>query len=217
MAYDRYIVHVLDDYLRRLVSDDPFHTYEVGEYYPHMLGLCPRKAYYEYVYGPRLSERGVRYVNLGITLHDFILKGFAERGYMVEVPFEFRVNDEVRIRGRIDGLSVDHVLELKTTAYLPKKPREHHIAQVSLYMRATGRSRAYLLYVSRNDLSRRVFEVPFDEAAFNRAILSALKIHEALKGGVPPDPEPVASWECRDCPFKNLCPRGQELLKKAGK
>lgn len=213
MTYARYIGHILDDYLRRLVSEDSFHTYEVGEYYPHMLGLCPRKGYYDYVYGPRLSDRGVRYVNLGITLHDFILRGFAERGYRIEVPFEFRVNDEVRIRGRIDGVSIDHVLELKTTSRLPKEPYPHHVAQVSLYMRALDRQRAYILYVSRNDLSRRVFEVPFDEAAFDRAVSTALRIHDALVKGSPPDPDPVADWECRDCPYKKHCPVGQKLLK----
>jgi len=209
VTYERYIEHILDDYLRRLVSEDPFHTYEIGEYYPHMLGLCPRKGYYEYVYGPKLSDRGVRYVNLGITLHDFILRGFEERGYQIEVPFEFRVNDEVRIRGRIDGLAVDHILELKTTSYIPKKPHKHHVAQVSLYMRAFDRPRAYILYVSRNDLSRRVFEVPFDRAAFDRAVNTALRIHEALKTGQPPAPDPVAKWECRDCPYKHLCPLGK--------
>ena len=207
VTYERYIEHVLDDYLESLVKDDSFHTYEIGEYYPHMLGYCPRKSYYEYVYGPRLDGKGVRYVNLGITLHDFILRGFEKRGYQIEVPFEFRITPEVRIRGRIDGLAVDHILELKTTSYLPKKPHIGHLAQVSLYMKAFNRPEAYILYVVRNDLSRRVFQVPFQQEYYDLAVRTALQVHEALKTGVPPPRAPLESWECKTCPFREICER----------
>ena len=205
MAYVRYVENILDDYLQRLADGDGFHTYRVGEYYPHMLGLCPRKGYYDYVHGPRLTEKGVRFVTLGTALHDFILRGFEERGYRVEVPFEYYVRDDVKIRGRVDGVAVDHVLELKTVFRFPEEPYPHHVAQVSVYMRAMGKDTAYILYVSRNDLSRRVFEVPFDRDAYNCAVNTAVEIHEALLSGEPPAPAPVAEWECKNCPYRELC------------
>ena len=207
MTSDRYILHILDDYLRRLAEYDPFHTYEIGEYYPHLLGYCPLKVYYIYKYGPKVTKRSMRFTNLGVALHDFILRGFAENGYAVEVPFELVINPEVRIRGRIDALGVDHVLELKTTSNLPSEPYKNHVRQVTLYMKATGRKRAFILYVTRNDLRRRIFEVPFTKRNYEDAVNYVLRLHDSLKNDTPPDPEPIASWECKDCPFRDLCPR----------
>ena len=217
------------DYLRRRASEDDFHTYQVGEYYPHMLGYCPLKAWFEYKLGPHITDRGVQFVNLGYVLHDLVLSAYREMGYQVEVPFEYRVNRDIVVRGRADAVGLGHVIEVKTVSQLRRAslPYPNHVAQLNFYLGVFRYNRGLLHYIDRRDLSRFYHEVEFSRDLFDSSIQRVIFIHEHLVDDVPPPPEPVAQWECRDCPYRRYCPlhggsidlflrRSIELLRREG-
>ena len=203
----RFLESFFKRFLERRASSDTFHSYKVGEYYPHLIGSCPLKAYFMYTEGPSIGSRGVRYVNAGIIYHDFILEAYREMGYEVEVPFALSVGDGIVVRGRADALGFGHVVEVKTVSRLPAEPYENHKMQVTLYMKAFGVKEAVFHYVNRNDLTSRFFEFHFDRDYYNRALERIRLIHSSVLNKTPPDPSPSFPAECSDCPFRSLCPR----------
>jgi len=157
-----FIDRFLMEHLRRKASEDDFHTYEVGEYYPHMLGYCPLHSWFEYKLGPAITDRGVQFVNLGYALHELVLSAYREMGYRVEVPFEYRVSPDVVVRGRADAVGLGHVVEVKTVSqfYRTKElPYKNHVMQVNFYMHVFRMPRGLLHYIDRRDLSRMYFEL----------------------------------------------------------
>lgn len=193
-------------FLERKATEDTFHTYKVGEYYPHLIGSCPLKAYYMYTEGPAIGYRGVRFVNAGIIYHDFVLQAYREMGYEVEVPFSLRIAPDIVVKGRVDALGFGHVVEVKTTRRLPDEPYENHKLQVTLYMRALGVKRALFHYITRNDFTSRFFDFYYDSSYYRRAVDRIKALHESLLEGVPPEPSPAFPGECADCPFRDRCP-----------
>jgi len=202
----KFIRSFFDNYLVRRATEDNFHKYEIGEYYPHLVGVCPLKAYYTYKIGPYISDRGVRFVNAGIIYHEFILEGYRQMGYKIEVPFEYHLTPNVRVRGRVDALGFGHIVEVKTVSRLPSEPYFNHLLQVSIYAKALGVDEVVFHYILRNDMRYRLIRWEFDESVYKQAVKRILSLHEALVSGVLPKPDPQIPTECTDCPFRDRCP-----------
>lgn len=229
------LVLALDDAIMRHLredADDGFHTYQIGEYYPHAIGYCPLRYYYIYKYAKAnpLPDRAINITSAGRVAHDLVQSALDRLGYQKERPFEMRVADGVRIVGRVDDywpggslraddplaqtfadiLGTDsippHVIEIKSTNYLPAEPYSKHKLQLNLYLYAFDVDFGFFIYVSRRDFSRRIFYFARDPALYDVAVQWVLNLHNALSTDTPPSPAPVADWECDGCPLRGVCP-----------
>lgn len=105
-----------------------------------------------------------------------------------EIPIRARIGDII-FRGRIDYYYPYELVpvEIKTSKSLPEYPYEKHISQLTAYMKILEAEYGYLMYISRNSLSYRVFKIPFSEVRW-RMIYQSTKIalylyNEQLAGG----------------------------------
>ncbi len=213
--------------------DDGFHVYEVGRYYPHTIGFCPLRYYYVYRYAGTvdLSDEDVNVTAAGRIVHDILQAPLRRLGYELEKEVSFEVSPGITILGRVDAYwpggrlrgsdrlisefvrvlgSRDlppHVIEIKSvrSKSLPYRPYEKHVFQLNTYLGMTGADFGVLVYVSRSNFARRYFVVEPDPAMFSRALDWVKSLHESLVSGKPPEPAPVAEWECEKCPLRGVC------------
>lgn len=88
------------------------------------------------------------------------------------------------------------VIEVKFTDRLDKTPRVHHIEQVRLYLWLTKGFRGKLLYISPDGWREYfVSGTPDTEEV-------ADYVYKLVNGMVP---APKWKWECKYCPFKEVC------------
>lgn len=214
-------------------ADDGFHTYEIGEYYPHAIGMCPLRYYYIYKVAKSnpLSDESLNITSAGRVVHDLVQSALRRVGYRLEVPFELRVQDGVRIVGRVDAywpggklsdndpvartmisiLGTDdlppHIIEIKSSRYrFPSEPYHKHKQQLNLYLRAFNLTHGFFIYVSRSNFSRKIFPFEYSPDLYNESLKWVLDLHNALVTDTPPEPHPVADWECKGCPLQDICP-----------
>lgn len=197
-------------------DDDDFHEFNVGEYYPHTIGKCPLRYYHVYRMGekPKLTGRSLNYVTVGKIAHTIIQGALSRLGYEIEKEFELRIDDFV-IKGRADAVYMGlptHVIEIKTTRDFPQDIYPDHRYQAHIYMKAFSAEYAVFIYVRRDDFSRRYYYLPFDEKVYNEAIEWVRNLHRSLVNGTPPQPKPLADYECNTCPLRDSCPRFRSIL-----
>ncbi len=123
--------------------------------------------------------------------------------------------------GSMDGAATDipdapktwHVLEFKThskksfdelTKIGVAKAKPEHFAQMTCYMGWTGMKRALYVAVCKDDDRLHLERVDFDRDLFDRLILKAARIIEAIE----PPPrysEDPAHFVCKFCDYRDLC------------
>jgi CRISPR/Cas system-associated exonuclease Cas4 (RecB family) len=226
--------HAIMQHLRE-DADDGFHTYEVGEYYPHAIGYCPLRYYYIYKYAKEstLPDRAINITSAGRIAHDLVQSSLRRLGYELEKPFSIDLDDGIRIVGRVDAYwpggaftsrSSDplaeavsslfrekeippHVVEIKSVRrYFPREPYDKHKEQLNIYLNALNVDFGIFIYVSRDDFTRRLFYFQRDPALYLKSLEWVRTLHTALLSDTPPAPAPVADWECDGCPLNGVCP-----------
>jgi len=195
---------------------------------PHLYGsdagLCPRKNvfYSQNVWYPFFMQPSTRtYMAIGVALENLLGEALKEHGrllaanpYLVEMP-------EVKIRGKIDFIILDHqdevaLVEVKSCGDLPLSPNPQHLAQIEMYCAVSGVHKAYLTYISRKvqdqahwgpDIAIRTFPIDCSEAALTHrlfiAVFSQLCIEAASLPNIPASFR--KTLECRYCPFLDFC------------
>jgi CRISPR/Cas system-associated exonuclease Cas4 (RecB family) len=162
---------------------------------------CLRKAYFDRVKAPMPSPADfIRIV--GEDAHSRILEVLRKHGYDVESSFKLKIKDMTLV-GRVDAFNDKHVIEFKVVDEIPEKPYKSHEHQVNLYMLATRRSEAYIVYISRRDGRVKVFRVRYSRGGAKEAAKRAYRLFLALKNNSPPPPE--KSNYCNYCPYRLSC------------
>ncbi len=113
---------------------------------------------------------------------------------------------DVEIRGRVDRILGDTIIEFKTTADLPRKgpaARLRHVDQLQLYFWLTGLSRGILVYISRLTGRVKSFAVYRDEERISTLLERATIYAKHLREGTIPDAEEGPL--CKYCPFRQDC------------
>ncbi|NOZ81915.1 MAG: Dna2/Cas4 domain-containing protein [Candidatus Micrarchaeota archaeon] len=199
---------------------------EIGRYYPSEIGQCLRKVFYTYKYPKELSPESIKFFELGNILHDFVVKVLrSEKNPEIELlkhEFPLRISvDDFVIAGRVDDLLLIResgrsiLVEVKSCrdASAIKEPKQHHKMQLQFYMHATGIRNGILLYIGKNDLSTKAFEIEFDEDMCREIIERFRILHQCLKNGKLPIAEakqfPDMSWMCSYCEYKEKCDRSE--------
>jgi len=171
---------------------------------------CPRRAYYEKVYGYGVTSLQSAFVLwIGKKLHETGMDGCDH-----EVAVEGELGG-VRVVGSIDELCEggDLIVDKKTTRRIPRQPHEHHVLQVLIYallLQKMGRRvprRGAIVYIDVANAETKSYEFPITATALasveKEVAPRARELATALATGKPPKPRP--GWLCNYCSYVRRC------------
>ncbi len=173
------------------------------------------------------SEK-LKIFEVGNILHDFIMQVLKSEKNIdsikfleSEIPFKMNEKDFV-ISGRLDDIVIAKedgkkiIVEVKSVKdiKLTTQPNKHHVMQLQLYMHATGIHNGIILYLDKNNLKTRSFEVPYDEKHSLDILKRFRSLDELLKKDVLPIDEAKQSretvWQCNMCEYRAKCDRNEK-------
>lgn len=194
----------------------------IGKYYPSEIGSCLRRVWFSYKY-PRKTEPGLfKIFQVGNILHDFIVEVLRSKKtpevelIRSEFPFKMDMKDFM-VSGRVDNLILLKIhgklvlVEVKSTKYVDsiEKPQLHHERQIQVYMHVLGVANGMLLYVQKDNLETRSFEVEYERAKAEQVIERFKLLHKCLSENKVPEPEAKEDkrmqWMCKYCDYADRC------------
>jgi CRISPR-associated exonuclease Cas4 len=216
---EKKINNIIDDFLSR---EDKQKTDNI--HYPSEIPYCYRKNYYSRRSPIPFTKDTKRIFQVGNIFHNFIT-------LILKKSFEMRLTDSERsvtiiadaendidIRGRLDNLVIVNpeetgeelsIFEVKSSANISKmkKAQSHHILQLQPYLRALQLKHGHIVYVEKNTLQVKVFEVPYDKEIFLKVVARAKHLGNYLKLNKLPEPEGkiIKDWQCGYCDYKEMC------------
>ena len=206
---------LIDTYLARRMSRKT-----QGRYYPSEIGSCLRKTWYSYKQ-PKATETAlIRIFEAGNMLHEFIEEVLkSEKNPNVEllgteIPIKLYHKDFL-ISGRIDNLILVKIenkkflVEVKSCKFLPKEFRKEHETQLQLYMHALEVSDGIILYIQKDNLQTKSFEIKHTPEKASQILERFESIHDSLTKNQIPEAEAKHDenkvWLCNNCPWKEEC------------
>jgi len=212
-----------------------------GRHSPSSLLQCHRKVLYQQYNAPEEESDPHGIYWFGTRFEEDIIFPFLERavtgsGTYVRnsIWIDFTVETEgvvLQFKGATDPVLVDGEgvpilpTEVKTKSSIDhlSAPSTRHRAQLHAYM--VGLSKQYdfdirdavLIYGSRNSFRIKPFHVTFDRAFWNDTVLQWATDHTQyrLDGEIPPQ-DPVSSWECYYCDYRERCGKGETGYRDLG-
>jgi CRISPR/Cas system-associated exonuclease Cas4 (RecB family) len=213
----------------------------IGKYNASAIGNCTRKNYYAYTSPIELPLQKLCVFEAGNIIHDFIAKvlGDSEGITLVSNERDLGLVDletDLMVSGRLDDMIMIQkngekiIIEVKSAKSLEyfDAPKSSHIAQLAIYLKALqpyGIRKGIILYVDKNTLKTKSFEVEYDHEILTRAIQRARTLHRHLLSKTLPPAEAKSSmaqnWECGFCEYSDKCNldnggKWYEQNKKAG-
>lgn len=194
----------------------------MGRYYPSEVGSCLRKTWYSYVSPKPTDPALLRVFEAGNIVHAFLAEVFrSERTPEVELlqeelPVKLDTG-EFLVSGRVDDLLLvkesgrTTLVEVKSTSRLEfvSSPQSSHLMQIMFYMHCTGVHNGVLLYVEKNTLQAKAFDIPYDDRVASDAMARFTLLHHALLENKVPSPEAKQrremNWLCRGCEYREQC------------
>lgn len=210
---------LIDNHLER-----EYRPKSIGRYYPSEIGGCIRKTWFSYKVPKKTDVKLMRIFEAGNMLHEFISEVIkSEKNKEVELirselPVEIRGNDFV-ISGRIDNLVLVKIcenndckqvlVEVKSTKFLPKTYNKEHEIQLQLYMKSLGVKDGIILYVQKDNLETKSFNIKYNKKLGENIIKRFEELHESLIGNEIPEAEAKKvkdkNWMCSYCAWKKEC------------
>jgi len=200
---------------------------QIGRYYPSEIGNCLRKLWYSYKYPRQVDTDLLKVFEAGNIIHGFVVEVLkSEKNKEVELlksemPFEIE-EKEFTISGRVDDLVLvkasgkNVLVEVKSTkdVSVVKKSQTNHVMQLMFYMEATGVHNGVILYIDKNNLQSKVFDVEFDPQKGAEIFDRFRFLHEHLKNNGPPEPEAKKvndmEWMCKFCEYREKCDKNEK-------
>jgi CRISPR/Cas system-associated exonuclease Cas4 (RecB family) len=200
---------------------------QIGKYYPSEIGGCLRKTWYSYKHPQQIDIELAKIFEVGNIMHGFVVEVLkSEKNKEIELlktemPFKQDFTDFV-VSGRVDDLILikengkSVLVEVKSTKSLEfvKKAQESHRMQLQYYMYATGVHNGLVLYVDKNNLQSKIFEVAFSEKESEEIIRRFKNLHSCLTNELLPLPEAKKSieknWICKFCEYAEKCGKNEE-------
>jgi len=174
-----------------------------NELYATELVLCPLKPRFFKMYRELALAHSFSPIALlgefaHMGLERVLQEILGEDSVRVEVEYERGVEVDGRsyvVKGRVDAIVGDTVLEIKTSRSDASIPYQHHIQQLRIYLWLI--SKGLLLYVT----PERLVEFPVTDPASDEEVI------DAIRSIVSGEPAPRYPWECQYCPYAQLCPK----------
>lgn len=194
----------------------------IGRYYPSEAGSCIRKTWFSYLLPKETEEDLIKVFEVGNLLHEFVVRVLkSEKNPEVELlssefPLRLEFNG-LLLSGRVDDLVLVKVnekkvlIEVKSTASLKyiDEPNPNHVMQLQLYMLMSSIKQGITLYVEKNTLQSKWFDIDYNEKEAAQALDRITALHNSLlKKQVPVAEAKIdksKSWMCRNCTYKDEC------------
>ncbi len=175
-----------------------------NEIYVTDLIYCPLKYRYQKIYKELSIATSINPVTImGELIHigveRLVLDLLRERNVESEVEVEKRISidgKEYVIKGRIDLIVDNNIIEIKSSRSDTNIPHEQHILQLKTYLWLTGYKKGLILYITSN----RIAEYEIVEA------LSDGEVSDLVRSILSGEPAPRYQWECSYCPYALICP-----------
>lgn len=193
---------------------------QIGRYYPSEIGSCMRKTWFSYKKPREVKAELLRIFEAGNLLHEFISEVIkSEKNPEVELikqemPIIVDEKDFI-ISGRVDNLVLvkienkEVLVEVKSTKFLKEKPSEENVMQLQFYMHATGIHKGILLYIQKDNLQTKWFEIPYSKEQAEEIINRFRLLDKCLKLNEMPPAEanfnPSMEWMCSYCDYRDEC------------
>lgn len=207
---------LIDSYLVR-----EYKPKSIGKYYPSEAGGCIRKTWFSYKNPKELTASLLKIFEAGNMLHEFVTEVLKnEKNKEVELlrselPVKIERKDFV-ISGRVDNLVLlkienkEYLVEVKSTRLLPyTKPNVDHVMQLQLYMYAINVHNGIVLYIEKDNLLTKWFEIEYNQKEVDEILQKYEKLHELLIKNELPKPEaqlnPRKKWMCNFCSYLDEC------------
>jgi CRISPR/Cas system-associated exonuclease Cas4 (RecB family) len=200
---------LVEGILAALPIDRPFRTGKVISPSDVSTHPCDRKLVYRLLgTEPRgaLAASLIRTFETGHVVHDAIQYALSQ--VLPDFEAEVRVAVErLRIRGTTDGRFADgSLLEIKSisdSGFSLGQPKQDHVAQLDIYLRAADASSGYFLYYNKKTGNVKVFRTRFDSERFKKIDMRARRVLRfAERGALPPRTE---GYHCTKCPYGWTC------------
>lgn len=165
------------------------------------LADCPRRVVREYHAGFDVSATTHHMAYAGYHQERDILEMLTNMGMLEQVNVEVVAPFDGRLRGHMDGVLENCVLECKSVSgrrwdgILKKADRLpwKHYVQVQMYMRYSGMRNAVVIYRNRETYEHMVIMVPYNQTQADKFEMKAKEILLAL------DDEVMPECECGKC------------------
>jgi CRISPR/Cas system-associated exonuclease Cas4 (RecB family) len=200
---------------------------QIGRYYPSEIGGCMRKLWYSYKYPQEIDADLRKIFEAGNIIHGFVVEVLkSEKNKEVELlksemPFKIEEKD-FTISGRVDDLilvkisgksALVEVKSHKNISYV-NEPQSSHVIQLMFYMEATGVHNGIVLYVDKNTLKSKVFEIKFDSEKASEIFDRFRFLDKSLKKNDLPEDEAKKAkdmnWMCKFCEYKAKCDENEK-------
>ena len=203
-----------------------------------MVPYCPKRGYHTFQWSCArrdedtdgvpaplpFSVKSMMRMKTGNYLEPMVVAMLEAQGYVLEGTCENQMCVSTGgITGHPDGVVVkdpegvydEALLEIKTShPYAVKKvvregtPQEYYRDQVTPLMKGLHLKGCIFIYMDL--MNRELFRIDYDyeDWRLEPLLAKAKLILDGVDGG-PPDPAPIASWECPSCPWRNICDKGK--------
>lgn len=208
---------ILEKFYLSLFREEKKETKERSIPVTGLIYECLRRCVYSIIIPePLLDTRGSIRVWIGRKLHETPI--FVNGEHELEILWTPE-GGAIPIKGRIDELWGNLLIEKKTTRRIPSRPREHHVRQLEYYrvlLAKNGREvrRAAVIYVDVDSCRAQVYLVDFARSVneVEKEMIEKYKvITKSLETGILP-PRIVRAWEtggmttvCEYCPYFGIC------------
>lgn len=208
---------LIDEHLKRGKSNK-----KIGRYWPSEVGGCLRKTWFSYKKPKETSLDSLRHFELGNMVHDFIAEVLRSEDnsdvelLKSELPCQLK-RDDYTISGRIDDVILIQsegktwIVEVKSTKNLKycDEPKKKHMMQLTFYMHATGIHNGAILYLQKDNLKTKTFEVEYNRERVQEILERFDRLHQTLTEDKIPEPEAKQNedmnWMCDYCDYQEEC------------
>ena len=193
--------HIIDSILPKDREKKPTEKPRFGV--TRLVDNCLRKSYYTLTEESILDLKRHWVFNRGHAIHEYITRTLADEHKEVFIKKEFPTFE---LLGFIDALKNGILYEFKTTSTIPEEPHEHHVLQAQAYFsmlppeKQNKIEKIQIVYLNLSDI--KTFDVPTRDITKLLRAKGAI-LAKALKEKAPPNP--VQSWLCNYCEFKEAC------------
>ncbi len=176
-----------------------------NEVYVTDLVYCPLKYRYSKLYSEIALAASFSPVTVvgelvHMGLEKFLVDTLGSDAVKTEVEYERDIVVEGTtyiVRGRVDAVVEDTVIEIKTSRSDTNIPYQHHIQQVRLYLWLTGLPRGLIVYLTPERVAEFSIETPASDG----------EVADLVRSIISGEPAPRYPWECSYCPYSALCAR----------
>lgn len=202
----------------------------IGHFWASEFGKCHRQVYYFYKHPREFQPERKRVFKIGDLIHEHIqgLLKAREGQFFKQIDNELGITvrdwqSDLYITGRIDTMITPlqgepYLLELKSVNDQTFRKRLQiqlsHLYQTMLYLHAKNLKMGYIVYISKEDMQFKLFDVPYDRSVLDNILSEARYLYYCLKNDRLPPKKPKFEWECKLCIFADVCQQQENVALK---